>query len=137
MNGARILVVEDDPGIATMLERGLRLAGHDVVTAGSLTAARSSWERGTFALALVDVMLPDGDGIDLIAERRAAGDGTPAVLLTAREEAELRERADRAGASAYLPKPFAYADLLACVERLIERQPPSGSGSSRGAPIGG
>ncbi|HSJ00578.1 MAG TPA: response regulator, partial [Patescibacteria group bacterium] len=67
----------------------------------------------------LDVMLPDGDGIELLAERRAAGDEVPAVLLTAREEGELHERADRAGATAYLPKPFAWADLLALIEGVV------------------
>jgi len=127
MTGARILVIEDDDGIATMLERGLRIAGHEVARAGSLGAAREAWVHGAFALVLLDVMLPDGDGIELLAERRAAGDDVPAVLLTAREAADLQDRAGRAGASAYLPKPFAYADLLACIDRLIgARVPPPG-----------
>ena len=117
--GARILVVEDDRGIATMLERGLRIAGHRVTVADGAAAARAAWTAGTFDLVLLDVMLPDGDGIDLLAERRATGDEVPAVLLTAREEAELHERADRAGATAYLPKPFAYADLLEVVRRVV------------------
>jgi len=135
--GARILVVEDDRGIATMLERGLRLAGHRVAVAGGVAEARTAWVAGRLDLVLLDVMLPDGDGIDLLAERRAAGDQVPAVLLTAREEAELHDRADRAGATAYLPKPFAYADLLALIDRLgAGEAQPSGSGSSRGAPTG-
>ena len=117
-DGAHILVVEDDLGIATMLERGLRLAGHRVTVAGGVGEARASWTSGRFGLVLLDVMLPDGDGIELLAERRAAGDEVPAVLLTAREEAELHERADLAGATAYLPKPFAWAELLALVERV-------------------
>jgi len=66
-------------------------------------------------------MLPDGNGIELLAARRAAGDATPTVLLSAREEAALRDRATAAGATAYLTKPFAYADLLACVEELTAR----------------
>lgn len=116
---ARILVVEDDRGVATMLQRGLGIAGHRVTVADGAAAARIAWTAGTFDLVLLDVMLPDGDGIELLAERRAAGDDVPAVLLTAREEAELRERADRAGAAAYVPKPFAYADLLEVVRRFV------------------
>ena len=116
---ARILVVEDDRGIATMLDRGLRLGGHLVTLATGMGEARAAWVAGRFDVVLLDVMLPDGDGIELLAERRAAGDDVPAVLLTAREEDELRERADRAGATAYLPKPFAYADLLALIERVV------------------
>ncbi|HSI99765.1 MAG TPA: response regulator, partial [Patescibacteria group bacterium] len=98
-DGARILVVEDDRGIATMLERGLRLAGHRVTLAAGVGEARTAWVAEPFDLVLLDVMLPDGDGIELLAERRAAGDEVPAVLLTAREEGELHERADRAGAT--------------------------------------
>lgn len=119
-DGARILAVEDDRGIATMLERGLRVAGHAVTVVGGVDEARAAWVAGRFDVVLLDVMLPDGDGIELLAERRAAGDDVPAILLTAREEAELHDRADRAGATAYLPKPFAYADLLALIERLIK-----------------
>jgi DNA-binding response OmpR family regulator len=117
--GARILVVEDDRGIATMLERGLRLAGHRVTVAGGVGEARTAWVAERFDLILLDVMLPDGDGLELLAERRGADDDVPAVLLTAREEAELHDRADRAGATAYLPKPFAWADLLALIERVM------------------
>jgi len=63
-------------------------------------------------------MLPDGDGLGLLAERRRAGDETPTLLLAAREESELYQRAKEAGATDYLAKPFAYADLLALLDRL-------------------
>ena len=121
-DGARMLVVEDDRGIAVMLDRGLRLAGHRVTIAGSVRDARLAWDLGRFDLVLLDVMLPDGDGIELLAERRGVGDQVPAVLLTAREEGELRERADRAGATAYLPKPFAWADLLRLINRVMRAE---------------
>jgi DNA-binding response OmpR family regulator len=114
---ARILVIEDDDGIRAMLLRGLRLAGHEPIMASDLAAARAMW-GDEFDLVLLDVMLPDGNGLELLAERRAAGDETPTVLLTAREEAQLRERATLAGADAYLPKPFVYDELLAVVTRL-------------------
>jgi DNA-binding response OmpR family regulator len=114
---ARVLVVEDDVRIRGVLDRGLRLAGHLPTMAEDLATGRELWAGGAFDLVLLDVMLPDGDGIDLLAERRAAGDETATVLLTAREESELRERAEAAGVTDYLLKPFAYRDLLACVER--------------------
>ena len=101
--GARILVVEDDRGIATMLERGLRIAGHRVTVADGAAAARTAWTAGAFDLVLLDVMLPDGDGIDLLAERRATGDEVPAVLLTAREEAPFIGAAGDEGAAAVEP----------------------------------
>ena len=137
---SRILVVEDDRGIRDMLDRGLRIAGHAVTFACDLVEAREAWREDAFDLVLLDVMLPDGDGIELLAERRAAGDRTPAVLLSAREADEVRDRAAEAGATAYLSKPFAYGELLACIARVTssgQRQPRPGSGSSRGAPTGG
>ncbi len=114
----RILVVEDDRGIRRVIERGLGLAGHEPLFADDVAGARALWSSDGFDLVLLDVMLPDGNGLELLAERRAAGDRTPVVLLSAREEAELRDRASSAGATEYLKKPFAYRDLLACVARL-------------------
>ena len=135
---ARILVVEDDRGIRDMLGRGLRVAGHQPHFAETAAEAQSAWLPGVFDIVLLDVMLPDGDGIALLSHRRAAGDRTPVVLLSAREQTELRERATAAGATEYLPKPFAYAELLACIERVVTEggQSSSESGSSRGAPTG-
>lgn len=122
---ARVLAVEDDAGIASVLQRGLQLAGHEVTIVPTIAGAREVWRSGAFGLVLLDVMLPDGDGLDLLAERRAAGDRTPVVLVTAREEAELERHAAAAGASGRLAKPFAFADLVACVERFASvPQPP-------------
>ncbi|MEO7296764.1 MAG: response regulator transcription factor [Candidatus Limnocylindria bacterium] len=115
---ARILVVEDDPRVRAVLERGLALAGHETTLAEDLASGRTAWAGRRFDLVLLDVMLPDGDGLALLAERRNAGDDTPTILLTAREESEMHQRAVDAGATDYLAKPFAYADLLARVERL-------------------
>lgn len=113
----RILVVEDDPGIRRVLDRGLRLAGHEAVMAVDLASGRTAWAAGGYDVVLLDVMLPDGDGMTLLADRRAAGDSTPTVLLTAREERDLHDRAAASGATAHLSKPFRYAELLACLER--------------------
>ncbi len=115
----RILAIEDDPGIATVLRRGLQLAGFEVTLVGDVAGGREAWGAGGFDLVLLDVMLPDGDGIALLSELRSTGDRTPVVLLTALEEADLRDRAQAAGASAHLAKPFAYADLLTCVRRFV------------------
>lgn len=116
---ACILVVEDDPRVRTVLERGLGLAGHATTLTSDLATGRAAWEAGSFDLVLLDVMLPDGDGLTLLTERRERGDATPAILLTAREESELHQRAAAAGATDHLAKPFAYADLLERVERLV------------------
>ncbi len=115
----RILVVEDDASVRSVLDRGLRLAGYEPAFAVDVADARLRWAEAGWDLVLLDVMLPDGDGLALLHERRADGDVTPVVLLSAREAAELRGRAEAAGVDASLAKPFAYEELLATVRRLV------------------
>jgi two-component system response regulator MprA len=117
----RILVIEDDPRIASVLGRGLALRGWDVELAEDGTVGRDAWASRDFDLVLMDVMLPGIDGIALCAERRAQGDHTPVLLLTARDDDEDRWNGDRAGADAYVTKPFAYGELLSTMERLLAR----------------
>ena len=122
MSAGRVLVVEDDPKIAKILSRGLGLKGIEVTVAEDGPSGREAWATGAFDLILLDLMLPGIDGISLCVERRAAGDTTPVILLTARGEEDARERGMAAGATDYITKPFAYADLLARVQALL---PPS------------
>ncbi len=127
----RILVVEDDPPIRSMLERGLALAGYAVVVAEDGPLGLACWSEGGWSAIVLDVMLPGMDGLAVCAARRAQGDMTPVLLLTARDEDALREAARAAGADAFLAKPFAYSELLATLERLTG---PRGSGSPSLAP---
>ncbi|HEX2221607.1 MAG TPA: response regulator [Candidatus Limnocylindria bacterium] len=118
---SRILAIEDDAGIGAVLRRGLALAGHEVSVAPDGTAGRRAWNTGKWDLVLLDVMLPDADGLEILAEQRARGDSTPVVLLTAREEVDLGGSSLAAGATDHLRKPFAYEDLLAHVDRHARR----------------
>jgi DNA-binding response OmpR family regulator len=119
MNVARVLLIEDDAKIARIVQRGLALKKIAVTVVEDGLAGRDAWAKGVFDLVLLDVMLPGMDGIELCRQRRAAGDATPVILLTARGEEEIRERGFAAGASAYISKPFAYADLIAQVFQLL------------------
>ena len=119
MSAGRVLVIEDDTGIASLLKRGLGLKGIEVTIAEDGRAGREAWESGDFDLVLLDVMLPEVDGVSLLSERRATGDQTPVILLTARDEVEIKDGAIAAGATDYLSKPFAYADLLSRVEPYL------------------
>lgn len=123
MSRCRVLLIEDDPKIAHIIQQGLALKGIDVTVADDGHAGRDAWTSGNFALILLDVMLPGIDGIALCRERRAAGDTTPVLLLTARGEETARERGMAAGATDYITKPFAYADLVTRV--LSHVQPDS------------
>jgi DNA-binding response OmpR family regulator len=80
---------------------------------------REAWINGRFDLVLLDVMLPGIDGISLCEERRAAGDQTPVIFLTAREDEDARARGTAAGAADFMTKPFVYADLVSRVLRLL------------------
>jgi DNA-binding response OmpR family regulator len=115
----RVLVVEDDAKVADLLKRGLGLKGIDVTITEDGLAGREAWDLGGFALVLLDVMLPGVDGISLLSERRAAGDETPVILLTARDEQEAVERGMEAGATEYVAKPFSYADLVSRVTSYL------------------
>ena len=117
----RLLIVEDEPKAATYLQQGLTEAGFtiDVAIDGEvgLRAARDT----EYALIICDVMLPARDGWSLLAELRRAGRTTPVLLVTARDAIDDRVRGLDLGADDYLPKPFAFAELLARVRALIRR----------------
>lgn len=106
-----------------MLEGALREAGHTVVTAADLEAARGRLAEGGFSVVLLDWMLPDGSGTELCKEMRQSGDTTPILVLTARGGVEDRVEGLDAGADDYLRKPFAVAELLARVRALSRRGP--------------
>jgi len=118
-----MLVVEDHADTRRMLEGALREAGHTVVTASDLEAARGRLAEGGFSVVLLDWMLPDGSGTDLCREMRRSGDTTPVLVLTARGGVEDRVEGLDAGADDYLRKPFAVAELLARVRALARRGP--------------
>ncbi len=118
----RILVIDDDPAVNASLERALRLEGYEVYTA-------ASGNQGLEALALVppdavvlDLGLPDIDGLEVCKRLRAAGDDTPVLMLTARDAVNDRVQGLDAGADDYLVKPFALAELLARLRALLRRR---------------
>lgn len=117
----RILVIEDDAPIASVLARGLALAGYEVQVAEDGPSGLARWADGDWSAVVLDVMLPGMDGVGVCGARRAAHDRTPVVMLTARDDEALREAARAAGADAFLTKPFAYADLLATLARITDR----------------
>jgi two-component system OmpR family response regulator len=117
----RILVVEDDPRLSDALVDALRSAGHGVEAAASCHEARERFRQGAYSLAIIDVMLPDGTGIELTRELRRAGDHVPILLVTALSAVHDRVAGLDAGADDYLPKPFDLAELLARVRALGRR----------------
>jgi len=116
----RLLLVEDDDRIAEELRHALAAAGYRVGSASTLTQARERLRLG-WSLVLLDLGLPDGDGLDLCREMRAAGDDTPVVVATARDQDAHRILGLDAGADDYIAKPFDTQVLLAHLRSVLRR----------------
>lgn len=117
----RILVVEDDPVLMDGLKVGLTLAGATVDEVATCADARAALAAGRFDAMVLDLMLPDGSGLDVLAALRAADDATPVLLLTALDETSDRIRGLDAGADDYLGKPFDLDELAARVRAIARR----------------
>ena len=116
-----ILVVEDSPETRDLLRRSLEDGGDAVTLAVDVADARRHLEAASFDLAIVDVMLPDGSGIEFCRELRGRGEALPILFLTARGEVADRISGLDAGGDDYLRKPFAVAELRARVRALGRR----------------
>ncbi len=116
-----ILVVEDEPDIARLIDLHLSDAGFDVEIAGTAGAGLNSARRNGPDLVILDLMLPDGDGLDVCRALRASADYTPILILTARSAELDRVVGLEVGADDYLVKPFAVRELVARVKAILRR----------------
>lgn len=117
----RILVVEDDPVLMNGLKVGLKLAGATVDGVSTCTDAHAALLGCRFDAVVLDVMLPDGSGFDVLGWLRARRDPTPVLMLTALDETPDRVRGLDAGADDYLGKPFDLDELAARVRAIARR----------------
>ena len=118
----RILVVEDEAAISDFLERGLESEGYAVSVAADGNSGLAEARSGEFDLLILDLMLPGIDGLEVLRKFREADGATPVILLTARDAVEDRVAGLDAGATDYVPKPFAFDELAARVRAHL-RQP--------------
>ena len=127
----RLLLVEDEPEIQSFLTRSLADAGYQVeAAADGITAERLATEN-TYDVLIVDLGLPDQDGISLILRLRQLGVRAPVLILSARRSVDDRVRGLEQGGDDYLTKPFALAELLARLRNLVKRNSSSSTDSSR------
>ncbi|MEO5989014.1 MAG: response regulator transcription factor [Candidatus Eisenbacteria bacterium] len=118
---ARVLVVDDNAPTRELVQRTLEESGMAVTTADGVASAVQCSSEAVFDVIVLDLMLPDGDGLDLCRTLRTNGNETPVLCLTARGEVADRVQGLEAGADDYLRKPFAVAELRARVRALARR----------------
>jgi two-component system, OmpR family, response regulator len=121
----RLLVVDDEPHIVDLVSTALRYQGFAVLEAQRGLDALHTAETGDPALIVLDVMLPDVDGFEIVRRLRAAGRRTPVLYLTARDATEDRVRGLNAGGDDYLVKPFSLSELVARVNAILRRTLPA------------
>jgi DNA-binding response OmpR family regulator len=120
----KILVVEDQLRLVEFLKRGLSEQSYTVVCVGSCKDARDALCETKFDAIVLDLSLPDGDGLNLLHEWRQSGFVEPVLILSARDSVQDRIKGLDLGADDYLPKPFSLEELLARVRSLLRRQGP-------------
>lgn len=117
----RILLVEDDAAIGDAVRDHIASDGHAVDWAKNLEDARALTEVARYGLIVLDLHLPDGDGVDFIRHIRGQSDGTPIIAATARDQVSDRIRGLNAGADDYLVKPFDLGELSARIYAVARR----------------
>jgi DNA-binding NtrC family response regulator len=138
MSQAHILIVDDEPDIRELIRDILEDEGYRVTMARDGEAARAAWSAEKPDLVLLDIWMPDVDGISLLKEW--AGDGTPAcpvVMISGHGTVETAVEATRLGASDFIQKPLSLAKLLATVSKTLEAQNTSTTVTVRAQPSTG
>jgi DNA-binding response OmpR family regulator len=118
-----VLLVDDDPGIRRTIGEGLELEGFRVVPASGGRAALAAVEAVGPAVVLLDLTMPDLDGLEVLRRLREQGDDVPVCVLSARDEVDDRVRGLQAGADDYVVKPFALEEVTARLQALLRRRP--------------
>lgn len=118
----KILVVEDQVRLAEFLRQSLVERSYTVTTAATCAQASDAIAEASFDAVVLDLNLPDGDGLDLLREWRRAGFVEPVLILSARDTVDDRITGLDLGADDYLPKPFSVQELLAHIRALLRRQ---------------
>ena len=118
----KVLIVEDERKVGQFIERALTEQSHTARVVGSCAAARDALAESPYEAVILDLGLPDGDGLDLLREWREAGFNEPVLILSARDAVADRILGLNRGADDYLAKPFSLEELLARVRALLRRQ---------------
>ena len=118
----RVMIVEDEQRLGEFLRQGLSERAYIVSLVGTCQEARDELAENHYDVIILDLSLPDGDGLHLLAEWRRAGFNEPVLILSARDTVDDRIKGLDLGADDYLPKPFSFEELLAHIRSLLRRQ---------------
>jgi len=121
----RVLIIEDDRRIAEFVSDGFRQSGFSVVCADDGEGGLAAAQQGGFDAAVVDIMLPKLDGLEVIRRLRQEGNRLPIIVLSARGSVDAKIAGLEAGGDDYLAKPFSIAELIARVQALVRRASPT------------
>src|SRR5262245_39420915 len=127
-SAVRVLVVDDEPNIAELLSMALRLEGWEIQVAHSGAQAVANARKDPPDAVVLDIMLPDFDGLEVLRKLRANAQDVPALFLTARDAVEDRVAGLTAGGDDYVTKPFSLEEVVARLRALLRR---AGAGSER------
>ena len=118
----KVLIVEDEARLGQFLKQGLSEHAHTANWVQTCRDANDAMVETKYDLIVLDLSLPDGDGLELVREWRASGLNEPVLILSARDSLEDRIKGLDVGADDYLPKPFSLEELLARMRALLRRQ---------------
>lgn len=121
--GVQVLIVEDEPKLLQSIAEGMRLEGWDVSTAETGMEALRHLKADSYDLLVLDWMLPDYDGMELLADVRRRGLRMPVLVISARVSRSEQITAFQGGATDFMPKPFGFIDLLARSRALLAPAP--------------
>src|SRR6058998_2118904 len=130
-DGARVLVVDDEPNITELVAMALRYEGFNVKTAATGRGALTAVTQFAPSLVILDVMLPDIDGIEVLKRLNSAGAKVPIIFLTAKDATEDKVHGLTVGGDDYVTKPFSIEELVARVRVVLRRHGSGGSESGR------
>ena len=119
----KILIIEDEPDIRKTLEYNISREGYEVISASSLSEAKQNLESSSFSLLLLDLMLPDGSGLDLFRELKQdkSKSSMPVIILTAKDDEVDKVVGFELGADDYVTKPFSVRELILRVKAVLKR----------------
>lgn len=118
----KILIAEDDKLISEMIKLNLEIEGYEITLVSNGATAIEQWQNNVYRLIILDVMMPEKDGMETAKEIRASDKKTPILLLTSLSETKSKVQGLDAGADDYLTKPFELEELYARVRALIRRK---------------